>query len=124
MWAPVAPAVRTTSSAPSINVSGASSTMSRECVNVGAPALAANAATARYSAGSTPGVYPMSTPTPMAPAVRSVSIWSRIRASCVAVAACCHAVPTNPPKIAAALPSSGPPPIACMRAAAHDAEKP
>ena len=29
--------------------------MSRECVNVGTPAAAASSATARYSAGSTPG---------------------------------------------------------------------
>ena len=55
---PVVPAAQTTSSAPLINVSGANSTMSRECVNVGTPAAAASSATARYSAGSTPGCVP------------------------------------------------------------------
>ena len=60
----------------------------------------------------------------MAPAAMSVEIWSRIRATCAAVAACCHSVPTNPPKTAAAPPSSGPSAITCIRVAAHEAEKP
>ena len=55
MCAPVCSAARTISSAPSIGTSGIISIMSRACVNVGIPALAASAATRRYSSGSVRG---------------------------------------------------------------------
>ncbi len=71
--APVSAAARTTSADPSTGVAGSTSTSSRTWVNVGTPARAARRATARNSAGSLAGAYPMRMPMPRAPPASSSS---------------------------------------------------
>ena len=124
MCAPVWPAARTISSAPSMSVPGTSSIRSRACVNVGMPARAASAATIRYSSGLTPGAYPSSTPMPSAPSARSADSASMIAATCSGEAARCQ---RRSPRLARNPSSEVPgvmPATACIRAIAQDVEKP
>ena len=125
MWAPVVPAVRTTSSAPSINVSGASSTMSRECVNVGTPAVAAKRGDSqvlgRIDAGCVADEHADTDGAGGQVGLDLVEDPRHLRRRSRPVAT---PVPTSPPKTAAMLPLSGPSAITCMRADAHEAEKP
>ena len=67
MWAPVSPAARTISSAPSTGPSGVNSTRSRAWVKVGTPPAAASAATRTYSCGRGAGRVPEQQADPQRP---------------------------------------------------------
>ena len=91
MWAPVWPAARTISSAPSMTAPGTISMRSRAWVKVGRPASAASSATRRYSAGLAAGAYPSRTPMPSAPSARSADNRASKAVTCAGSAGRCQA---------------------------------